>query len=140
MAGSTIISKMASCQYPFARGKICSWADYEMQVTEGIINDMDEPLTLRDASSPEPESGEELSRSSSMCTSIAPANPDVEKLMAMLQASVVANQTAQCGQNPVPPSSAMAVAPANPHVQALSKEMVNTPRNSEILVANSTGQ
>lgn len=66
MAVSTITSKMSGCQYPFAQGKICNWVGYEIQVTEGIINDMDEPLTLRDASSPEPESGEERSISPSL--------------------------------------------------------------------------
>ncbi|PVH82879.1 hypothetical protein DL98DRAFT_529833 [Cadophora sp. DSE1049] len=128
MSVSTSTSKTAECPYPFAMGRIPSWADYDEEVRECRIKDMDEPLPprspLRDASCPEPDSGDDRSRSSSLCTSIAPVNPDFEKLTAMLKASATANQASRRGLNPDAPAFAMRVAPANPQVQAMKNEIL----------------
>ncbi|KAH7413246.1 hypothetical protein BKA64DRAFT_637920 [Cadophora sp. MPI-SDFR-AT-0126] len=131
MSVSPSITKMAEGPCPHAAmDKIPSWADYDEDVAEGRIKDMDEPLPprqpSRDPSSPEAESGDEPSMSSSLCTSIALANPALEKLTEMLKASATANQASRlprCGLNLNAPAFAMRVAPANPEVEATRKEI-----------------
>ncbi|KAK0122235.1 hypothetical protein ONS95_010488 [Cadophora gregata] len=133
MSVSTSISKKAECECPpAAMGKIPDWADYEEDVVEGRIKDMDEPLPsrepARDESSPEPQIGDDCSNSSSLCTTIAPANPDYERLTAMLRASAAANQASLLpprGLNPTAPAFVMRVTPPNPLIQAKEKEVDN---------------
>ncbi|KAH9217169.1 hypothetical protein DL95DRAFT_444809 [Leptodontidium sp. 2 PMI_412] len=116
--------------------KITSWADYSNDVADGVIKDMDGPISpygsSNTASSPKSEDG--CSRTSSLSTWPEPTAilAGAERLIFMLTASSARNREAQVlaasrlprsGRNPLAPAFAMRTSPVNPEVQAMKQQI-----------------
>ncbi|KAG4441140.1 hypothetical protein IFR05_003361 [Cadophora sp. M221] len=131
---------MAAANHIWATN-VPSWADYEIDVREGRIQYMDDPLPSSASSdiSSSPTGEDDCSRRTSLSTSPSTLPEEItsktegERIISMLKASAARNREADAkaasllppaGLNPHAPAFAMRTSPVIPEVQVMKEQIV----------------